>query len=46
MACPACGGTSKGSELGALGLLRWFRCRFCGMMYSRTTKPRKTKEAE
>lgn len=31
--CPACAG--DGVPLGKLGRLRWFRCRNCGMTYSR-----------
>jgi transposase-like protein len=40
--CPAC--TGDGVPLGTLGRLRWFRCRDCGMTYSRQTGTRpKTK---
>lgn len=28
--CPACGG-DEAWEIGVLGILRWFRCRSCGM---------------
>ncbi len=31
--CPLCPG--QGSLLGRLGRLRWFRCRDCGMDFSR-----------
>ncbi len=31
--CPVCGG--PGQELGRLGILRWFRCRDCGMDYNK-----------
>ena len=31
--CPICNG--PGRELGRLGILRWFRCRDCGMDYNK-----------
>jgi len=34
--CPLCGG--QGILLGVLGLLRHFRCRACGMMWSKQRK--------
>ena len=40
--CPVCAG--DGVPLGTLGRLRWFRCRDCGMNFSRQTGTRpKTK---
>jgi len=39
MHCPLCGG--EGMLLGVLGLLRWFRCRNCGMDFNKRIKPRK-----
>lgn len=36
MACPACGGI--GVKLGALGRLIWYRCRQCGIDYSKESK--------
>jgi len=33
MKCLACGG--MGVPLGALGLRMWYRCRDCGMLFSR-----------
>ena len=30
--CPACGG--PGVELGALGKLKWYRCRNCGIEFN------------
>lgn len=40
--CPVCSG--DGVPLGTLGRLRWFRCRDCGMNFSRQTGTRpKTK---
>ena len=40
--CPLCAG--DGVLLGTLGRLRWFRCRDCGMNFSRQTGTRtKTK---
>ncbi len=38
-ACPLCSG--EGSLLGTLGLRTWFRCRQCGMDFSRTRRPRR-----
>ncbi len=35
-ACPVCPG--HGVPLGQLGPLRWFRCRDCGIDFSRRTK--------
>ena len=34
--CPACGAESAGSVLGTLGRLDWFRCRDCGIDFSRS----------
>ncbi len=36
--CPACGG--QGQEQGGLGNLLHFRCRDCGIWFSRTVKPK------
>lgn len=36
MGCPMCGG--PGVLLGVLGLLKHFRCRNCGMMWSKAKK--------
>lgn len=36
--CPICGG--PGVLLGALGLLRWFRCRACGTDFKRQMRRR------
>lgn len=41
--CPSCDG--PGVELGSLGNTRHFRCRDCGWMWSKTSKPRKRKAA-
>jgi hypothetical protein len=38
MKCRLCGGLL--CLLGQLGLLAWFRCRDCGMQFSKTRKPR------
>lgn len=37
MTCPTCHAIQSKREcfLGALGLLQWFRCRYCGMQWSR-----------
>jgi tRNA(Ile2) C34 agmatinyltransferase TiaS len=34
--CPECSGTLE--FIGALGLLRHFRCRSCGMMFNRKVR--------
>lgn len=39
--CPAC--TGLGVPLGNLGRLRWYRCRACGIDFSRTAPPHKGK---
>lgn len=36
MTCPGCGG--EGSFLGGLGRLEWFRCRACGLDFSRDSR--------
>lgn len=43
MTCPYCGSEQHKNEcfLGALGFLRWFRCRYCGGQWSRKSRPRK-----
>ena len=38
-ACPLCPG--EGALLGTLGLRTWFRCRQCGMDFSRTCRSRR-----
>lgn len=35
--CPACPG--RGMVLGKLGRLRWYRCRDCGIDFSRRAPP-------
>jgi transposase-like protein len=37
--CPACD-SDEAVELGVLGILKWFRCRACGMDFSRKMKRR------
>lgn len=39
MKCPACTGPLL--LLGTLGLLRWLRCRNCGMQFSRPVRKKK-----
>ncbi len=38
--CPACNSSQSRIEcfLGNMGVLRWFRCRYCGIMWSKTRK--------
>jgi len=38
MTCGACG-SCEATLLGRLGMLRWFRCRACGLDYSTGVKP-------
>lgn len=40
MKCPACKSDLNGPscELGSLGNLRWYRCRYCGMDFSKVKK--------
>jgi rubrerythrin len=37
MHCPVCDG--RGTPLGRLGWLRWWRCRHCGLDFSTRDKP-------
>ncbi|QIL78967.1 hypothetical protein G7047_02795 [Diaphorobacter sp. HDW4A] len=37
--CPLCQG--PGIALGSLGRLHWYRCRHCGMDFSRAARPKK-----
>lgn len=37
--CPFCGG--PGVLLGVLGLLRWLRCRYCGMDFNKRRRSSK-----
>lgn len=41
--CPWCGHPEGGQILGVLGLLTWFRCRYCGGQFSKTVKRRASK---
>lgn len=47
MTCPYCDSTQHKGEcfLGGLGLLNWFRCRYCGGQWSRTARRRKAVRA-
>jgi uncharacterized Zn finger protein len=40
--CPACGSANEKSQclLGSLGQRTHYRCRYCGMTFSRSRKPR------
>ena len=44
MHCPACQSTitRENSLLGQLGRLLWYRCRYCGMEFSRVIRKRRT----
>jgi hypothetical protein len=46
MKCPACQSDLDGPscELGSLGRLRWFRCRYCGMDFSKEKQIVKPKQ--
>lgn len=36
--CPWCGSEEAGMLLGDMGILQWFRCRFCGGDFNRKRK--------
>lgn len=48
LTCPACNSTQDKSEcfMGVLGLLNWFRCRYCGMQWSKKKRVRKKKPTD